>query len=70
MSWAKKYVNPRISKNDASAAGIFYGEFGLAILTGNTTLKTLSQPTDTHKVIEGTYQWPWKGDPHEESLHP
>jgi hypothetical protein len=43
-SWEKKYVDPRISKNDASAAGIFYGEFGLAILTGNTTLKTLSQP--------------------------
>jgi hypothetical protein len=29
----------RIGKNDASAAGVFYGKFGLAILTCDATLK-------------------------------
>jgi len=32
-------VNSRVSDNDASAAGIFYGELCLALLTGDATLK-------------------------------
>jgi hypothetical protein len=29
----------RICENDASAAGVFYGKFGLAVLTSDATLK-------------------------------
>jgi len=29
----------RIGENDASAAGVFYGKFGLAILASDATLK-------------------------------
>jgi len=35
----KKNVSLRISENNASAAGIFYGELGLTVLTSDTTLK-------------------------------
>jgi len=30
-------MNFRISKNDAGAAGIFYGKFCFAVLTGDAT---------------------------------
>jgi hypothetical protein len=35
----QKYVSVRISKDDAGAASIFYGEFCFAVLTGDATLK-------------------------------
>ncbi len=35
----EKYIYSRISENDASSAGIFYGELCLAILTGDATYK-------------------------------
>jgi len=36
---APKYVSVRISKNDAGAAGIFYGKFCFAVLAGDAALK-------------------------------
>jgi hypothetical protein len=38
----KKYVSLRIGENDAGATGIFYGELGLAILTGDAALREKS----------------------------
>ena len=39
----------RIGENDAGAAGIFYGKLGLAILTGNATLK--KKPSQSNMSI-------------------
>src|SRR6266702_536714 len=36
---SQKDIHGRIGQNDASAAGVFYGELGLAILTSDSALK-------------------------------
>lgn len=43
MSFCRKMQNGsvRICEDDASTTGVFYGEFRFAVLTGNTTWKTL-----------------------------